>query len=251
MKTEHVVQTLFASIEKSVVPYPPGVEAVPEQILGTSFFPGGTGLWFGDSNVIPKMPIHGVMVLGHDFHSVDGYKWARQHVVENLNNPTWRNVRALLALAEIPLQQCFFTNVYMGLRQGEATTGRFPGAASPAFVQRCRDFFLMQIRLQQPALVLALGSHVPPFLATLAPQLSSWASPGGFRQRDADRTSLQANVQFVDECQPCVVASVLHPSLRPSNVRRRSWQGLVGNEAEVALVKEARGIAKVSSLAKD
>ena len=115
---QHPAHALFAGLD-SVIPYPPGVMPVPEQIQGTSFFPGGTGLWHGQTAELPAFPTGGVMVLGHDFHSVQGYEWSRVNQAENLRAPTWRNLRHLLSRVPVQLEQCFFTNIYMGLREGQ------------------------------------------------------------------------------------------------------------------------------------
>jgi hypothetical protein len=88
---EHPVRRLFAE-HKVVEPYPADVIAVPEQILGTSFFPGGSGVWCEDIDGAPEFPVGGVMVLGHDYHNVAGYEWSRRNVAENLRSPTWRQV---------------------------------------------------------------------------------------------------------------------------------------------------------------
>lgn len=238
-KRQHPVRKLFAKLQ-SICPYPSGVIAVPEQIQGTSFFPGGTGLWFNETRKLPDLPIGGVMVLGHDFHSVAGYEWSRENEAENLKTPTWRHLLPLLARTSIPLERCFFTNVYMGLRVGKATTGRFPGAASPDFVKRCQMFFLLQITTQQPTLILALGGYVPAFLAPLSAQLTPWGCFKSFRERDAHDAALIRGVSFgCSGVQPCVVASLVHPSFRPSNVHRRSWGSFAGDAAEVALLQEA------------
>jgi hypothetical protein len=64
---------------------------------------------------------------------------------ENDKSPTWRNPLWLLAQVHIPGQACFFPNVYMDLRAGDATsTGRFPGARSPHFVHQCQTFLASQ-----------------------------------------------------------------------------------------------------------
>ena len=236
---QHPTHKLFTELRR-VAPYPLGVTAVPEQIQGTSFFPGGTGLWCGEAGKLPAFPNGGVMVLGHDFHSVAGYERSRENEAENLRTPTWRHLLPLLSRASIPLERCFFTNVYMGLREGQATTGPFPGSASPEFVERCQKFFLLQLAAQRPALILALGTHVPPFLAPLSLKLSRWASSKTFRERDSENGSVVDGVTFrVKAAHTCVVASLVHPSFRPSNVRHRRWRALTGDAAELALVLEA------------
>jgi uracil-DNA glycosylase len=251
--SQHPAHVLFAGLQ-SVMPYPSGVAPVPEQIQGTSFFPGGTGLWHGETGEtgeFPAFPTGGVMVLGHDFHSVQGYEWSRAKQAENLRTPTWRHLLHLLSRVPVRLEQCFFTNIYMGLREGRATTGPFPGAASPGFVKRCEDFFLRQVEVQRPALVLVLGAQVPPFLARLAPKLERWAFFKTFPARDASDSSLIEGVTFGAMVYPCVVASLVHPSFRPSNIRHRRWRTFAGDAAELALVSEALHRAGVRSARAD
>ena len=243
---QHPVHVLFKD-STEVRPYPCGVVEVPEQIQGTSFFPGGTGLWWGGARVIPELPVGQVMILGHDFHSVAGYEWSREHSEENLKTTTWLHLRNLLERVSIRLEDCFFTNIFLGLREGAATTGRFPGADDPKFVDRCRKFFLKQIAVQQPRLVLALGAYVPQFLAPLSEQLAAaWTTPSSFPRRDRDKTSILTEVIFKNlERHPCVVASIIHPCMRNSNVRHRHWheRNLHGDAAELALLRHAVNLA--------
>ncbi|MEP0981041.1 hypothetical protein NC980_10765 [Leptolyngbya sp. AS-A5] len=64
----------------------------------------------------------------------------------------------------------FFTNLYMGLRAGTATTGVFPGANDAKFVSHCQAFLFEQLRVQRPALLLTLGV-LPPVIGVLSPEL--------------------------------------------------------------------------------
>lgn len=107
------------------------------------------------------------MVLGYYFHSVAGYERSRQRTTENLHSPTWRHLLSLEAVPIAP-SACFFTNIYMGLRKGPATTGRFPGSRDLEFVARCRHFFSKQLMLLRPRIVLTLGAFVPHFLSPLS-----------------------------------------------------------------------------------
>ena len=239
--------TVLWRAHKNVGPYPAGVVPVPDQIRGTSFFPGGTGLWMPGARELPALPVGGVMVLGHDFHNEAGYEWSKKHEAENLNSPTWRNLRSFLDAVDIPKEHCFFTNVYMGLRRGEETTGRFPGAKYPEFVTRCREFFLLQVSTQRPALILAMGKYVPLFLGPLSSQLSPWTAKSSFKQRDAAGHSIIDNVTFVGaSISPCVIVSIVHPCFRLQNVWRRRWKDDTGEGAERAMVKEAMRMAGLS-----
>ena len=244
---QHTVHQLFEELS-AVAPYPPGVVAVPDQIQGTSFFPGGTGLWVPEPRILPPMPVGGVMILGHDFHNEAGYKWSRENEQENLRSPTWLNLLRFLEKVPIAPGRCFFTNVYMGLRCGNETTGTFAGSKSLEFVARCRRFFLHQLEVQRPVLVLTLGGHVPRFLAPLAPELARWNELAGFPARDAANLSLIADVRFETvERHRCVVASLIHPSFRPRNVGARRWNGFAGSEAEVEMVRTALALANRES----
>lgn len=166
--------------------YPSGVIPVPEPIPGRAFFPGGYGLWGAAAGrALPEFPRGGVMVLGHDFHSESGYRESRTLGAERETMPTWRNLRALLEEVGIPLERCFFTNLFMGLRAGTATTGTFPGASDTAFVAHCRAFLLEQLHVQRPALLVTLGVHVPPVVGTLSLELAAWAQGRGLRHLDS------------------------------------------------------------------
>jgi hypothetical protein len=220
--------------------YPAGVEPVPEPISGLAFFPGGWGLWgtHADS-AMPAMPIGGVMVLGHDFHSRAGYEESFRRGGERLTLPTWRNLLAVLSDADIPPESCFFTNLYMGLRSGNKTTGIFPGAPDDRFRRHCQNFLLQQLSVQRPRLVITLGMQVPPVIAELSDQLTPWMTERGIHKID-DAGALRTNVIFrqLPDFTTTVVA-LLHPSLRHASLRHRTYHALRGAEAERALLRDA------------
>lgn len=242
ISSDHPVRKLFTALA-CLEPYPPGVIAVPKQILGTSFFPGGTGLWCEGSSEVPHFPVGGVMVLGHDFHNIAGYEWSLLNVAENLDSPTWKQLRALLARVPIPLESCFFTNIYMGLREGDATTGRFPGSRCPEFKTRCQRFFIRQIQVQRPRVILALGKWVPGFLASLSPQLSAWTQFRTLRAIDTAGLPLILGVSFKGVSDhECAVVSLVHPCFRPSNIHRRTWKDLRGDAVELKMLQQAMSL---------
>lgn len=237
--SQHLSHRLFAELCQLKL-HATGVMPVPKQIQGTSFFPGGVGLWVDQIGNIPPFPVGGVMILGHDFHSFSGYEASRKAGKESDKSPTWKNLIELLQLVSISTEQCFYTNAYMGLREGSKTTGKFPGASSEIFKQKCQQFFLHQTSVQKPSLIVSLGGHVPLFLAPLSKQLRSWENTNRFSDRDCRNLSLIDNVTF-DGCDapPCVVTSILHPSYRKANIHRRQWSSFQGDEAEIAMLKQA------------
>lgn len=220
--------------------YPDGVEPVPTPIAGVAFFPGGWGLWDAKPNAaLPPMPIGRVMILGHDFHSRRGYDESFRRGGERLTLPTWRNLLAVLDDASIPRESCFFTNLYMGLRSGDQTTGVFPGASDGRFRRHCQDFLLEQMKSQRPRLVVTLGIQVPPVVAELSDQLAPWATGRGVRHIDTVG-ALRRGVVFrgLHDFSTTVV-SLLHPSLRQASLHHRRYHGLEGGDAERALLRDA------------
>jgi uracil-DNA glycosylase len=186
------------------------------------------------------MPVGGVMVLGHNFDSEVGFAYSLAQEGENLKGPTWRTLRSVLTQAGIALEDCFFTNAYMGLKAGSKPTGEFPGARDAAFVRRCQWFLGEQIRVQQPRLLLTLGKEAPPVLMPLAPALhEAWADVRTLGEIDRRGVGLVGPIRFPSTPHPTVVVALTHPANRAPNVKRRWYQGLKGDAAEQALLRAA------------
>lgn len=243
----HPVKALFAAMRR-IEPYPPGVVRVPTRIPGTAFFPGGYGLWGVRPNAaLPPMPIGGVMVLGHDFHSEEAFAHTLRQGTEVPATrgagrivPTWSGLCPVLCEAGLPLDRCFFTNAYMGLRQGAGVSGRFPGSRDPQFVKRCQSFFLRQVEVQRPAVLLTLGRWVPAFVAPLSPRLAPWLEVRSLADVDDKRRPVVLDVKFDRTTAPtCSVVALTHPSVRGPSVPRRRFGSLTGHPAEIAMIKKA------------
>ena len=227
--------------------YPSGVMAVPEPINGLAFFPGGYGLWgVSKERPLPAFPVGGIMIIGHDFHSEEGYRISLAMGGERLTLPTWRNLLKILEDTGIRPERCFFTNLYMGLRAGKTTTGPFPGAKDDEFVKHCLEFLLDQIQAQRPSLVISLGMQVPPALSVISPELESWGSGRGLRHIDKVG-AVKHGVTFekIEDYKTTVVA-LLHPSLRHANLRHRRYGNTSGSDAELAMLRD--GIAATDVL---
>ena len=244
---QHPVEQLFDRLKD--IDYPDGVCAVPEMISGTGFFPGGSGLWREKpGGPLPPMPLGKIMVLGHNFGKEDDHNKARR-VGNELNTPTWKGLLPLLDSVDIRREHCFFTNVYMGLTHGKSNQGQFTGDGT--FKRRCESFLGEQIAELKPRLILALGGFVPGPLASRSPDLAPWTecpedNEGRRQFRDLDAAGpLKHGVHF-GELVTTVVA-LLHPSKRDLNVRLRCYGGgRTGNEAELAMLKEAKAAARLS-----
>ncbi|HEY7848810.1 MAG TPA: hypothetical protein VIC27_02035 [Ktedonobacterales bacterium] len=244
--SQHPVEYL-ADLLAEFGDYPDGVMPVPACITGVAFFPGGSGLWGAKMGQrLPPMPVGKVMALGHNFDSVAGYEISRVRGYERENSPTWGPLLKLLCTCDIAPEDCFFTNTYMGLKADIHTstgknisTGPFPGAENHSFVYRCRAFLLKQIRAQQPRLMLTLGEKVLPVLTPLAPGLTAtWLGARHLADLDGSAAALVYPVQFPGVPHSTAVVALTHPANRGPNVKRRSYNGQVGDAAECALVRD-------------
>jgi hypothetical protein len=227
--------------------YPPGVQPVPKPIEFTAFFPGGYGVWGARAGKpVPPIPRGGIMVVGQDFYTARGYRQIVRAGEKSLIARTWTHLRELLEEVGIDLSRCFFTNAYMGLRNGGRNVGEFPGARDAAFVEVCRQFFREQLRAVAPRCVLTLGRFVPGFMAPLSPQLACWDGVRSLRTLDAAGTSLITAAEFPDVLgSPVVMGVLVHPSFRPRTVASRRYAGTEGDAAEIALVRAALSAAQL------
>jgi uracil-DNA glycosylase len=238
----HPVEELIQLLP-SVMPYPPEMIEIDRRVQRTSFFPGGTGVWMATAEVpFPPMPLNGIMIVGQDYHCFEGYQRVLKLNGENLQDPTWRNLRALLGESGIEPEHCFFTNLFMGVRSGSKPCGLSPAARNSGFVGRCRTFLLHQIRVLRPRLIFTLGAHVPRFIAPLADDLRSWLECKGLRNLDSKQASCVRNVRFQcgSDHVESTVAALTHPCLRGPNLRWRSYHGKTGSDAEKAMIADAR-----------
>ena len=242
-----VVQ-LFESM-CDVEPYPSGTQPVTTQLCGTAFFPGGAGLWREEpTDELPKMPHRGIMVVGQDFGTMATFLRLIPRGGE-AESPTWRPLRVLLSKAGIRLDECFFTNAWMGLRSSGPETGPYVGARDKRFTGRCANFLALQIAVQRPRLIVSLGTYVPPFLSKLSPQLEAWTPWGKFATIDSSNAGLVRKAMFPSAGNIAAsVTALVHPCYRHVNVKGRRFTDRtgcthVGDDAEVAMLIEGSAVA--------
>lgn len=229
MERHELPEVLYKNID-AVKPYPLNVEPVKEMINITAFFPGGKGLWMEEeSEDLPS-----ILVLGQDFSTVKQYEDMLVGKASDLESPTWRNLIKLFNEAELDLKECYFSNVFMGLRDTEKMTGEFPGFKDKSFVARNVEFLSFQIETIKPRVIIALGKYAAEML-TYLPQsdLSCWSKWKALREAN---NGLKFDVTFSNHNCTCIALE--HPSMRNSNVKRRVYGKYKGHEAEVEMLKE-------------
>lgn len=238
---EHPAEGLWNQ-QHGVAPYPSGVAPIRSMIQGTAFAPGGPGLWWPDSTKpLPPWPAGGVMVLGHNFDSVRGYESSLARRRESVDAGTWRGLVPLLLQADVALEECYFTNVFVGLIDGQSSVGKFPGVLDKAFTLRCLDFLVLQLTALRPRAILALGLHVPRLLARLSPgDLAGWKRRVSFIELDRSRRCLVRDVAFpMVPGLRCDVAALTHPSFSHVYRKRRRFAGREGAAAEEHLIRDS------------
>ena len=234
MNRHQLPKLLFNQINL-VEPYPDKVVRVNEMLDVTAFFPGGKGLWLEDStNVSPD-----VLVLGHDFSTINYYNKMLENGQSEINSPTWRSMRKLFNDVNLDLNRCFFSNVYMGLRDADKMTGLFPGSKDKEFVKRNLEFLKTQIRAVNHKVIITLGKPASINLSLLSEQLINEWSKG--KALSSPNIGLKRNVMIDELGYVCVALE--HPSMRNQNVKRRRYENecgvYTGNEAEIEMLKDA------------
>lgn len=163
---QHVIQYLWSRVDQ--LPddqWPTGVirPHTPHDV-GTAGFPDGAGLFWKSSQPMPNFPFGGVMFVGHntDAAGKHGSRRSGGRSPGEPGNPdmrTWKHLYATFGRAGFnPENQMFFTNIYVGLIDGDDQEADFPGRKDPSFVAWCRAFLDEQIRIMQPRAVVTLGA---------------------------------------------------------------------------------------------
>jgi uracil-DNA glycosylase len=242
MKRYELSDVLFNNIH-IVEPYPNMVQPVTKMVNITGFFPGGRGLWLEENST--KFP--NIMVLGQDFSSVKEYiRWAEKAVAE-IQSPTWRNLIVLFKEVGIDLNECFFSNVFMGLRDTDKETGKFPGFKDRNFIKRNLEYLQYQIDIVSPDVIITLGKFAAELLSKLSEtDLEDW---NNYKALRIPNIGLKTNVHFKGHICSCVALE--HTSMRNSNVKRRRYKNskgeYQGNTAEVEMLKDALRLYRVTT----
>lgn len=177
------------------------------------------------------------MVLAHDWGTVGDFEEFEPQDAERLSNPTWRNMLSFFGKAGVDPKDCFYTNFFVGLRTGKSSVGKFPGAKDVDYVKRCQDFFVEQVEKQKPRLILALGAYVPKLISSTSDDLGDWKKFESFKKLDQNQFASFRDVKLRGSDHSFSIASLVHPCYRQRNAQIRAWNGFLGDEAEVNLIR--------------
>lgn len=237
---EAIINDLFN--EACSLPYAgSGMMQVPA-MKGKGFFPGCTGLSTGFTSEDTKP----VMILGQDFGTQAYYSSVEETDGELSTSTTFRQLTVLLDELGIKSEDCFFTNIFPGLRESGKMTGPCQPALNPEspFAEACNDFLTKQIEAVNPNLVIVLGTSPAKTLATWnLESFPAWKNLAGITKPiSANRFYDYAGNLFHDVRYGSTDVRflfALHPSM--SNTHRGLiWgKGGDGRKQEVSLLRNA------------
>jgi uracil-DNA glycosylase len=178
------------------------------------------------------------MAVGHNFGCED-YRNEINGAGREDDKATWRNLRLLLADADVPIESCFMTNWFVGLQPGDKQVGEFLSRPDSRFERECGELLLEEIRTLKPHVILLLGLPVVGRAHRIMPTLRPWADAPNWRVVDSSSLGPVAHAVEIPgtEVRTNVVA-LLHPSFSPSNQRHRRAVFPV-EKPEVAMIRSA------------
>lgn len=232
MKREEIPEILFNKINEFIKSSPANVATVRKMVETTAFFPGGKGLWLekDQKDINPD-----ILVLGQDFSHIEYYEEVLRGKKKDTDGATWRNLIKLFEQAEIDLNRCFFSNVFMGLRVSDIMTGNFPGIKCKNYIEESVKFLLFQIETTKPKVIITLGKNPADILSKLgSKELDIFKNGNALKIKNE---GLKLNVCI--KGHKCNVVALEHPSMRHLNIKRRQYKDLTGNDAEVTMLKYA------------
>ena len=220
---------------KCIAP-PEGTDILPSRggLPGPAFFPEGFGLQNPTAGAIWPH----IMAVGHNF-GCDDYRKEIDAVGREDDKATWRNLRRLLAEADVPIESCFMTNWFVGLQPGNKQVGEFLYGPDSRYERECSELLVEQMRTLRPEVILLLGLPVVRRAHRIIPVLNPWADATNWSMVDSSSLGAVAHGVEVSGTQLRTnVVALLHPSFSPSNQRYRKTVFTV-EKPEVAMIRSA------------
>ncbi len=191
-----------------------------------AFFPGGNGLFNGSK---ANLPVKGTLILGSNFGCVAVFVHKNGCLVrmdETVHSKTWMGrkpgfgLNSMLARTPIRLEECFFTNAWPFLHEGnsnKATELIKQWLSDDSLMKDCKEFFIASVSAVKPKLIVALGPGAAAFISKVWPdKLAEW---GGCTIDSMDRKHWNS-ILFENEAIVCT--AITHPSAHDLNAMRRA-----------------------------
>lgn len=210
------------------------IQIIRGGVRGVAFFPGGKGTYENDDTLSNK----DIMILGQDFGTVDSFKKVLERNSKDIeSDATWRPLLAFLKKVGIHPSRCFYTNVIIGVRKTGEIIGKAPAFKDEGFIKQCQEFFLYQLEIQKPKIILVLGKQVAQFLSPLFDEkdLYGWKR-STIKSLDTDGKAVISKATFKNKIESTLVL-LTHPSM--PNAHRRQFGHVKGKEAEFGMVSTA------------
>ena len=220
---------------KCIAP-PEGTDILPARggLPGPAFFPEGFGLQ--NPTVDARWP--NIIAVGHNF-GCEAYRNEIDAAGREDDRATWRNLRRLLADADVPIESCFMTNWFVGLQPGNKQVGEFLARPDSRYERECSELLLEQIRTLKPKVILLLGLPVVGRAHQIMPTLRPWANAPNWSSVDSSSIgSVAYGVEIPGTDVRANIVALLHPSFSPSNQRYRSTAFAVA-KPEVEIIRNA------------
>ena len=109
-------------------------------------------------------PVGGVMVVGNNFSSLDGWRTYAEGPDLESSTRTWRNLRLMIASSGVPTEKFWFTNYCYGVMDRGAESYDFPARV----IERLQfdRVFAETVRAMKPMVVVSLGRLASRFVGT-------------------------------------------------------------------------------------
>jgi len=219
------------------------IRFIGKPIMERGFFPGGNGLFEGKAAA--QFPFGGTLILGSNFGCASKFAGHDGRLItqDETSNTTWAPLRRLLAGAGVDPRECFFTNAWPCLHEGESNTlGDLmkDWLANASLMKNCSKFFARTCADMKPSLIVALGPGPAAFMANTWPrELVGWRvnNIGGM-----DSTPFES-VQIEGVSHRTVCTAVVHPCYQHINAKRRR-SPYQNAEGEIQLIKEAHDLSQ-------
>jgi len=225
-----VTEKLRNNLNKIIYPD----DVVPVTELGEysdkeGFFPG----YSGNFRIPNEKPRYKYLILGQDLNNREGFKKTTDEGNE-LKNRTFKNLEAIFKEAKIDLEECFLSNILMGIRNMEKNTGPSPGLKNREYVQSCLKFLEFQIKTIKPEVIITLGIIPIKLLTVFDQKLHSILNLSNSIQ-DTDLYTKGIISKFNFDKIPKLnldIVFLTHPSYYAQNIRHRKKMDKTGREFE-------------------